>query len=328
MTGEKEDDDPKFQGEIDSNFNIDSGSSFELSEDSEEDSIRKDSLATKVRSQIGSLFSGDEEEPEFDLTDETSRIHQDMEVMRESLENKIDTKLELLEEEIEEKDSEPKVNVDRVRSELKQEIEETKEELKEEIDSREEKLRKEISSVEQDVNSIESEIESLVDSINSKIDKSQHEELEKLKEVSNRISKIEGRLDEKADNSDLNEIKEDQELIDEKLNEKFQEYEMSDKSPKLSEELNMLKKEAQKLDVGNSSTPLTPSEVTENMKGNYINVKGTLEFKKEFAEEYLYTITGEDDKIVVKSENKMKEGERTVEGVIKELEGFFFLQSV
>ncbi len=213
---------------------------------------------------------------------------------------------------------------EKIEAEMDQEIED----LRDEIDSREENLRKEISSIKQDVNSIESEIESLVDSINSKIDKSQHEELEKLKEVSDRISKIENRLDEKADNSDLNEIKEDQELIDEKLNEKFQEYEMSDKSPKLSEELNMLKKEAQKLDVGNSSTPLTPSEVTENMKGNYIKVEGDIEFKKEFAEEYLYTITGEDDKIVVKSENKMKEGERTVEGVIKELEGFFFLQSV
>lgn len=317
MTGEKEDGDSEFQQEIGSNFDLDSGNHLDYSEEAEEEeaSIKEKSLATKVRSRLGGIFS--EDEPEFDLDDETSRIHQDMEVMRESLENKIDTKLELLEEEIDQKSEEPATDVKQFREELKQDIEETEKEL-----------RNEISSVEEDINSLESEIESLVDSINSKIDKSQHEELEKLKKVSDRIDKIEDRLDEKADNSEMNEIREDQELIEEKLKEKFQEYEMSDKSPKLSEELNMLRKEAEKLDVSSDSKPLTPSEVTENMKGNYIRVIGNLEFKKEFAEEYLYTITGEDDKIVVKSENTIEEGKRTVEGVIKELEGFFFLQSV
>jgi len=323
MTGENKGSEPEYQEEIGPDVDLDADNQVVGSKDSENSYQKKLSeISEKFKSKVNSILHKKKDsstglEGEVEMVDEVSNIYQDLEIMRESLEDKIDTEVELLSEEIDEVIGNSDKSLEDLEVELKNKVENTKEDLKGEIDS-----------VNEDIESIEDEIEKLVEVINSKVDKSQHEELDRLKGLGDKVEEIENRLDQKADSSKVNDIQEVQNMLSQRMESKMNKYDMDSSGESLKENLTILEKEVEKLAVGDDSDPIQPSEVTEDMIGNYVEVKGVAEFKKEIDDEYLSILKGRKGEVPVKSKRKLGEEEIVVKGSVKNADGFLFVQSV
>ncbi len=65
---------------------------------------------------------------------------------------------------------------------------------------------------------------------------------------------------------------------------------------------------------------LNPAQVDRSCIGEVRRVEGELELRSEVSGYFLYTLEGTEDVIIVKSSEKIPEGENTVQGVVKELD--------
>jgi len=136
-----------------------------------------------------------------------------------------------------------------------------------------------------------------------------------------RINDLESKIE--AREAEEDELSSELKLIREKIGSKIDEPEVEE----LRNELEHLRERQEELEESNETNSekeeeegVYPSEISQGKLGDDILVTGYLEFRDEVSDNYVYTLKGESDYIIVKSTKKLPEGQETLEGEVKTLD--------
>lgn len=202
-----------------------------------------------------------------------------------------------------------------------EQVKDSNEELEDEISKFGEELKLTSQTLSDKIDDIQSQMDELEEQLEKKDSSGSNAEIDELtgKEIENKIEK---KIQEKSIN-ELNKIQKLESRVDD-LEDRVNVEELEtldtikETSGKGSENSSSSKKKSNK---SGGSEILTPADVSEDMEGQEVKIKGELEFRKESSGNKFYKLEGSGKQIIVRSKSSIPEGRRILNGEVELVKG-------
>ena len=141
---------------------------------------------------------------------------------------------------------------------------------------------------------------------------------ESLEDMRNSLHELENTVEGKPDADEFYRLKEIVEGFGNEIEKILEKEDEKNSLESLKQNLDQTKEGLKQLD--STSNAMRPEKISEKDLESSREVRGTLKLRSKVSDYFLYTLIGENDEIIVKSRERLGEGDKTVRGKLKKLD--------